>query len=757
MKSKLQYYIAILLMGLVCACNDDMPVSVIGENGDLVVDGEILEVPLDLTVSAQIPGSDLSRAIDDTGTDGENTKIHDLWVLQYRGTTTDPSSALMEYYYYIEDYSSKQTAKLVGSAGPSVIVILANTHAPNMTWTLNSTLTELQNKGGTVTSQSDLFVKTTADDDTKDYPEDNSYDMLLNYAADFAGGINNATEISGTLKRNVARIDVDVNVGTDVNLIIDGIGLYHVPNLYRFYTDRTLTATYPSGAKYVDFDAPTEQNLTADGKTLTAKFYTTPNYQGGSALARSARYSTSKEKPLEAPVNATYLVVKTHYTVGSDTYYRVFQFYVGADAQDYNVEPNHRYKYEINLNTDEIDIQDYRVHDYAPRDFTLDAVDELANCYILNPPMQKGVSRKFRIPVARVDEFWGSRNVYSEGYNVITVTPPTNSNYDDSGYKYENIQSNCLEKTNEWQVEVIWSDVNRTVENAAGVSPQFSITKSTGKGYRDYFEVEVPYGTEANVLVGLRRSPEQPILWSWHLWITSYDPDMAINYDAVNGNHPTMGGNVSYGTYGNYFHMDRLLSSLTSGFSAPHVFYQYGRKDPMPGGNLVIYDKEGNILSSKISKIASTHENLKDSNGNNIAMEYSIQNPNTFITGNGSWCNDNKYNLSVFDQQVVWFDPNVRRGNYYIQNKQKSIFDPSPLGWRLSPRTTTSRISGWSYCYKADGTWGSDNGYNRPHLQLYDYAYSQTHRYWEWYLTGGASAGEHYQTTGASVLCAQIR
>ncbi len=86
-------------------------------------------------------------------------------------------------------------------------------------------------------------------------------------------------------------------------------------------------------------------------------------------------------------------------------------------------------------------------------------------------------------------------------------------------------------------------------------------------------------GREGNVIVGIRKKSEggKPVeereyLWSWHLWITNYNP-----------------GALGQTT------MDRNIGAMTT--TDPGFYYQFGRKDPFPRWNTMVYDINGHELT----------------------------------------------------------------------------------------------------------------------------------------------------------------
>ncbi len=100
-------------------------------------------------------------------------------------------------------------------------------------------------------------------------------------------------------------------------------------------------------------------------------------------------------------------------------------------------------------------------------------------------------------------------------------------------------------------------------------------------------------GAEGNVIVGIRKKTDdekaggappaltdREYLWSWHLWITNYNPaELAQNT------------------------MDRNIGAMTT--TDPGFYYQFNRKDPFPHWTATVYDINGKELTDLRHKLAS--------------------------------------------------------------------------------------------------------------------------------------------------------
>ncbi|MBE6251332.1 MAG: hypothetical protein E7111_06700 [Bacteroidales bacterium] len=138
------------------------------------------------------------------------------------------------------------------------------------------------------------------------------------------------------------------------------------------------------------------------------------------------------------------------------------------------------------------------------------------------------------------------------------------------------------------------------------------------------------------------------ILWSWHIWLT--DQPQAHVY---NNNAGTM--------------MDRNLgaTSATPGdVGALGLLYQWGRKDPFLGSS--------SISSSKVATSTITWPYAVESNSSNGTIEYATAHPTTFIT----------YNRSNYDWYYTGYS-STDNTRWTTSDKEKSIYDPCPAGWRV--------------------------------------------------------------------------
>lgn len=258
---------------------------------------------------------------------------------------------------------------------------------------------------------------------------------------------------------------------------------------------------------------------------------------------------------------------------------------------------------------------------------------DLPNCYIVKP----GESVTF--PVLKAYEVWRQIKFISDG-------------------KLRNDGA-------ELGVKLIWQDTQSLI-------PSDGVTLNLDPTSDDLSTVTVKTnaGKEGNALVSVTMKGDA--VWSWHIWVTDFDPDK--NTTEVDNN----GDGIA-----DYVFMDRNLGALTSDVANPRsvgMYYQGGNNSPYPGftdkfptdgtaiTDVTIYDIDNNPI--KIT----TGDIWNDDQGQ--SMRRLLTNPGLFITSTGepySWITNNS--AASFE-----YGPNF----WTVEaTGEKGVFDPSPEGWMV--------------------------------------------------------------------------
>lgn len=606
------------------------------------------EALVDVSLSISVDCCDIITKAEGDAPQDDETSIKNLWIIQYDGV--DDSAELLGEPVHIPDFSDfNKTVKLVAREKECMLVFLANTFEDFVSKPIpqGSTLGQLKQRYKEVRGPDDMLG---SDSEGKKYPIFSDCVIVDKVLQEVA--------ISAELKRNLAKVSITVKTVADVS--ISSLQLCSVSDKSFYVTNYDgLQAPFPSVEIHSTIDyEPVE--WPAEQTEMSLSTYLPVNMRGTVSENVAPAY-----KNRYAPEGSTYLLVSGTYKEDGQDIPVSYKFYLGKNMVDnFNIEPNHAYSYTFTIDKKGDADNDSRVEDMGLVDFTSPRY-ELANSYILNPPATG--TRRFRIPIQRIFTFWGD-----ELYDY-----------------YEDDETLALKNHDgKWRAFVLQSDFNLHDSN-------FKITKPTGVAGTDtYFEVEVGPGVKGNIVIGVGpddgNENEKLVSWSWHLWITDYDPYDALDWgDGRDGKYiyPVTGGSVHRyeGTYWNNnkdcYIMDRNLGWTSEDANTyPEdnkglLYYQFGRKDPF-------------FFDFKTKSAAAEYSAANGSEYNGVA--YSVRNPLKFIKSptNEDWTKDNKYNPSPYDKNIIWNDPATLPGEH--REGQKSIFDPCPPGYRLPDGTIWS-------------------------------------------------------------------
>jgi hypothetical protein len=225
----------------------------------------------------------------------------------------------------------------------------------------------------------------------------------------------------------------------------------------------------------------------------------------------------------------------------------------------------------------------------------------------------------------------------------------------------------------------VWAGKPGTL-TSNGIVSHIEVMSEPGSGLNT--RIRVTSGpVEGNVVVAAKVGGR--IVWSWHIWVTEYDPETQ-NFEYTSTGESRL---AAPDAGKSHVFMDRNLGALSNSHltsdddSSFGMFYQWGRKDPLPGA---WYQSQPGVLPSiyvpdpetggeKMTTLPLSSPRMT------AGIRYSIEHPGEFIytpstlTGFWSW-ND----LSVETLAELWYD-----GTDISSHVTKSVYDPCPAGWRL--------------------------------------------------------------------------
>lgn len=656
----------------------------------------MVETSLRLYVADEINGRTGTKAVDDPA-DSASTKIRNLNILQFNGTSED-SRIVGEVRYLTasadspdkEPYLNLNDIHMAESEGAlHTVVFLANvfTKVPQV-----QTLKEMKDYLYYIENEADLFGY---EGDGEDFPGGTTYYQRLSGIA--VSPITNGTNLTAALRRSMARLNINITITDKDNLVVDSLQICNVSQKTWFLTNYSYFDTtgqdpdgigelFPGG--FVDsYDPEYPARMNYDSRPWPAEnegkgnasftFYVPANQRGRC----DDKHLPSEKNNCAHADGATYVRIYGRYGENQDIHI-IYTYYLGENLRnDFNLCPNKSYTYNFVLDGRGDSTVDDRIEDMNTVDFAVDA-----NSYILNPPLSHTRSYTFNV-VNRPKIFWIQR------YGLYD----TSLNYG-------------IDMTKPWHARILWSDIEMTKEEREAF-----LTRSTGNGSGDYMsdsqrvKVTVPAGMKAgNVVVGLYLLDPENIIWSWHLWITDYCPDDIVGhtpirntmdeqgnplvkyiYDVAGGEVHRYGG-ASWqdpdGKYYNGYVMDRNLGahdkkSRTEFENGSGLTYQFGRKDPIARGEIYKYDVSGAMTKTNHIGIDSEDPRLDGLNGSHVP--YFVNHPLQYIkAGDNYWTSNDIFNPTELNYNTLWFDPFFEHGDI-PEEKGKSIFDPCPPGWCL--------------------------------------------------------------------------
>lgn len=280
-----------------------------------------------------------------------------------------------------------------------------------------------------------------------------------------------------------------------------------------------------------------------------------------------------------------------------------------------------------------------------------------SNCYMVTP------GSAVAIPVERANE---------------CIIELTGSIYNSTTETYYQLLSDT-----QWTASLVWESDKGLV----------SLSEKSGIGPLGHFKVTATNASaQGNAVVAIKNEKNE-ILWSWHIWVTTYDGTTTFTNN--NGKQ-------------DFVFMDRALGALsaTAGqLSSCGLMYQWGRKDPFPGigqskGSWSVTNNEDPILV--YNNLGFAYAIPKEAVPNVIPnnLNNTIRKPDTYYYNKVSPCDWFVYDTSSVQNNNLWSGGTI----LLITAPKKSVFDPCPDGWRIP-----LWLSGTSPFATMDENWNWDN------------------------------------------------
>lgn len=322
-----------------------------------------------------------------------------------------------------------------------------------------------------------------------------------------------------------------------------------------------------------------------------------------------------------------------------------------------------------------------------------------ANCYVINAPGTYSLPLVYGNAIKNGGINESAYTITATGHHTLAQFRNHRNQAITGPYIYQH------EGCEPFDAVLVWQDETGLVTNVALSADGHSLT----------FEVPQASIKQGNAVVAVRAKSRElsydgelhPIMWSWHIWVTDYVPGLEptkVDYTSektprdkvvtnqMGGQYTFMGATLGWCDAGRTSYSGRsvkvrftqtgtgvtqvmtvkqLEHIITSG-SSNYTFYQWGRKDPMPGAVM-----QGSKVVQKTLSGESSYVPWKRDGKANIGKATAL--PHIFWRASdlcsewlaGSGCNlwsTNRATDSTDDQEVV-----------------KTVYDPSPVGYHVPP------------------------------------------------------------------------
>ena len=446
--------------------------------------------------------------------------------------------------------------------------------------------------------------------------------------------------------------------------------LQSIPTNYKIVAapDKT-DKTYPSL-----LDQFTTIQLTADEIDFqTYSCWVPANVRGSNSAATSQRYRIKSN----APTGSSYVdfIAANTFEPKKKLSYRVYLG--GSESSDFNLYGNTDYNYKVTINHTDYPVNDRRVTiiDPIPASENNSNFVPTANCFMVAPggafcfnPYKYNVGGTTKNNTTLAGSDWCNINGSSIGTPIkyVKVLWQTKE-YGDIGDPILGVVNSSTDHTN-----IVDITNGESVENA-----------------RIYCRIAPNTLGGSGAIAAYNESDE--ILWSWHIWVTDYNPDATGNqdvqtpvnkrklkfeYGSYTGNLPMMDRNL--GAAAGYITLppDELEKSKTNGF-----YYQWGRKDPFRGSYSNVNISQ--VLNTEIKANAPTKGLLSLFGADGLTF-YPMSVIQQRVSFREAYKDPgNMYKIPTGASQ--WIDSATEEyRNAWGAGSSKGLHDPCPVGWRIA-------------------------------------------------------------------------
>lgn len=517
------------------------------------------------------------------------------------------------------------------------------------------------------------------------------------------------------VRLRLRRLASRLNVTWDYNVPgynLQEVSLQNYPMDYAAFPSET-EKIYPSILSQFSSYKATNEELVAGGFSC----WMPRNIRGTVSISLPTHRGRKK-----APVGSSFLrfVAVNQNNPKKQLMYRV---YLGANiTSDFNVYDNTNYTYHIKFDHSDgelISLKDERV-DYQNG---ISASEDnnspvpTANCFMVEP----GGSFYF-------DPFAFQTNANPSGSNELLKSWCQSS----GGISYVKLYWQTKEQGDIGEPVMGYANSETDHTNIVDIKPIESgrdlvLNPATDTGQCNIYCRVNPGTTGGSGLIAAYDNSNN-VLWSWHVWVTDYQPDATGNASVLDNPNKRK---LKF-TSGQLPMMDRNLGAMTGYVAFPpdqterfrtHGFhYQWGRKDPFPSSysNKAI---SSITLSTTATEPVEGLLNLYKADGiTYLPFSFISSFANGYQTAYRKPQTIFKSNDSASSNRVYWLTS--KPSDYTrVWSTTKTVHDPCPAGWRVSQWSDYDALVGKGREVKEGGMLITYSGAEKTYVSLTGYYY----------------------------------
>ena len=596
-----------------------------------------------------------------TLTDVQEDAINDICVFQFGN-----ADGKLKYSEYASLTDGQLTANisLASGVGTCTVYVLANV----------GDLTQKVSYGSAVADFKKFAAEVSSGKGTgQNLP-------MCGYKTNFNSETDNAS-LTVSLTRAVAKVSLNLTApNTGDVFTVTSVRLMNVAK--KLYYVESATA------------APTAAELTTytSDNTNSIAWYIPENKAGSNSLTDwKDRYEDN------VPATATYILIEGSYTpkggIARDVAYTIY-LGAGDKAGDFNVVRNT--KYTVNAAIKGTNMNDGRV--LVGKDLSA-AGTQTANCYVVKTT---DANKWYRFKATIRGN--GAETPAHISYTGAVI--PANDR---------------IAPTN---AALVWET------REGGASPTLDYVGYSKNGYIVF---KLGKATEGNAVVAAKNGTTT--LWSWHIWTTAAFDRNGIKvqtYETRPRNGLASHANI---TKREFKMMDRNLGAASGkatkvaeeAIKTYGVYFQFGRKDPFPAAGVMVRTSDADIVpvyDANGNKILENSYQLKsgkitkgfDQAAVKLQLAYAVENPLMFVLRDDddkaiAYGGGPSYNwifaahpVNGAEGSVPWKASNKLWGSGLLDEKtslmlgtitdvKKTIYDPCPYGYHMSPQDTWTNFT----------------------------------------------------------------